>query len=125
MDLEKAKEIVGDLSEAMEKSAREKGWDVDFAEDFDKEEPATPVVKILRKSTVGDSLQVEKLAWAEYGPKQKHDPTPQQIMVAKLATMCTFDGKQLPCIDIERLGEDFFMHIFVKLSKSPESPKNK
>ena len=118
--LEKAKKLVGEIGPAMEKSAKEKGWEIDFDPEFEESEKTlpTPKVKLKRRARVGDSIQAEQLAKAHFG---QHDPDyqveAQHLMVAKMSNLCTFDGEVWHIPDIEKLGGDFFTHIAVKFSK--------
>lgn len=115
--LEKAREAVGNLKEAMEKDAAAKGWDVAKADDF-QDTPPPPKVRLLRRSRIGDAITAERIARKHFGAgKDDYEPTTQEIAIAKFSLLATFNGKHWPIPDIEALGEDFFTHVFVRFAK--------
>lgn len=118
--LEKAREAIGDLSTALKKQADDRGWDIEISEEVDKFDPPTPKVKLMRKCLVRDSITAEGIAKQHFNPGDKIEDfelTPQQIMLAKLSLLCTFDDKVWSIIEIQELGEDFFTNVTVQFAK--------
>lgn len=116
-DLEEAREKIGDLKKVLEKEALELGWDIDVSDDF-QEAPEMPTVRFIRKSTVGDAVRAEQMATQHYGDgKSRYVPTGQQITIAKLCLICTFNGDMWNIPKVERLGEYFFSNIVVRFPK--------
>jgi len=118
--LEKAREMIGDFSEALEKEEIEKGYDIGFSDDFETKVSLMPipVVKLTRKATVADALKAEQIAKIHYGEgRTGYEVTGTQLTIARLSVLCTFDGKVWNCDEIGVLGGDFFTHVVVKFSK--------
>lgn len=116
-ELELAKEKIGDLIPALEAQAEENDWDIGIDKDFQELE-APPKVRFYRRATVSDAVRAEQLAIAHYGgDKSDYKPTGQQTMIAKLCTICTFDGTTWNIPQVEKLSEGFFTNIVVRFSK--------
>lgn len=117
--LEAKKAAIGELEDAetieqLEAEAAEMGWEFELGDDFDAPAQATPKVKLIRKSTVGDSIRAEDLARREFNVPDGKSPTIQQITVAKMALLCKFDGEHWNVDKIGELGADFFGHILLR-----------
>jgi hypothetical protein len=115
-ELELAKEKIGPLKEVLEKEAEKNNWDIGVSDDF-QEALDPPKVRFYRRATVSDAVRAEQLAIAHYGEgKADYKPTGQQTMIAKLCTVCLFDGKPWNIPQVEKLGEPFFTNIVVRFS---------
>lgn len=115
--LDKLKEQEIDIAKVCE----EKGYDIGFDFDIEKE-TATPKVRLIRKATVRDSMNAEHLARKEFAIEDNEDgtpgaPTPFQMMVCKLAIIGTFNGKVWNVQDIGDLTEDFFSVVALRYLK--------
>jgi len=118
--LEKARELIGDMENALEKEAKEKGFDIDVAPDFEKDLETIPIpkVRLLRKSRIEDGLKAEQICKIHFGKNSdNYSATGQHLMLAKMSILCRFNDEVWNITQIERLGEDFFTHITVKFSK--------
>ena len=114
--MEKARKLIGDIGPALEKSAKEKGWDIGLDKEFEEDSKSipTPKVRLKRKARVGDSIQAEDLAKMHFGQgRQDYELKEQHFVLAKMALLCTFDGEVWNIPQIERLGGDFFTHVVV------------
>jgi hypothetical protein len=115
-ELELAREKIGPIKEVLEKEAEKNQWDIGIDENFQEAEKP-PKVRFFRRATVQDAVQAERLAIAHYGEgKADYKPTGQQTMIAKLCTVCTFDGSLWNIPQVEKLGEGFFTNIVVRFS---------
>ena len=117
---EKAKNLLKDSNvvELMEADAKEKGWDIGLDDGFIKETPM-PVVRLMRKCTVGDTSFAEMQAKQHYTPQgvMSYEPTTHQLFIAKLSILATFDGGKYNIPDIEALDHSFFTTLFVMFTK--------
>lgn len=115
-ELERAREKIGPLKDVLEKEAEKNDWDIGVDADFQSDDDA-PKVRFFRRSTVGDAVRAEQMAKVHYGQDDpKYAPTGQQITVAKLCLICTFNGEMWNIPKVEKLGEPFFTNIVVRFS---------
>jgi hypothetical protein len=118
--LERARDLIGNLSEALEKEEKEKGYDIAIGPDFEADAKTIPIpkVRLLRKSRIEDSLKAEQICKIHFGNNSdNYTATGQHMLLAKLSILCTFDDKVWNIPEIQKLGEDFFTHVTVKFSK--------
>jgi len=102
-----AKKTKKELEQELENSikevkidADEKGFGIDFAESFEKEEEIkNPKIKLLRRARIGDSIRAIELARTHY---ETDSPSDMALMVAKLSILCTFNGEMWTLHQISR-----------------------
>lgn len=61
----------------------------------------------VKVATVEDNIKAEQLAQAEFGK----DYTAFQMVIAKIAILCTFDDTKYNCSQIANFPEDFWLEL--------------